>query len=128
MRRLLTFILLVLVFITGCNSKEENITSDITDWDSTSSISNESPDLISQLEITNVNTRRVGELNYIVGEIKNNSYESIDEIGDLAIYDEQGNLINVNKILIKISAGGVMAFDELAGRNVNPYSVRITDL
>jgi hypothetical protein len=94
---------------------------------SVSSIGTENNDVTDQLEVSNVTTFTANTLNDIRGTITNTGNNDINDVyGEMAIYDENGNLIRVKEMHIdSLKAGQSMAFDELVGQYTHAASVKL---
>jgi hypothetical protein len=125
MKRLtIVFAMTFLVLITACGAEKDTSSQLLSSYSDTSS-SDLNVDLASYMEISNVSMRTSGTLYYMVGEIKNTYTSSVDEIADLAMYDDSGKLVKVKKIIVKLAPGETMAFDELIGIDTPASSVKL---
>jgi hypothetical protein len=100
-------------------SSQNNITA--------SSIGTDNNDVTDQLQVSNVTTFTTNTLNDIRGTITNTGNSDLNDVyGEMAIYDENGNLIRVKEMHIDLlKAGQSMAFDELAGQYEHAASVKL---
>jgi hypothetical protein len=88
--------------------------------------SNNSNDITDQLEVSNVTTFTANTLNDIRGTITNTGNDINDVYGEMAIYDNAGNLIRVKEMHIdSLKSGQSIAFDELVGQYEHAASVKL---
>jgi hypothetical protein len=93
---------------------------------SASSIGMENNDVTDQLEVSNVTTFTANTLNDIRGTITNTGNDINDVYGEMAIYDNAGNLIRVKEMHIdSLKSGQSIAFDELVGQYEHAASVKL---
>jgi hypothetical protein len=65
-----------------------------------------------------------GKITYgIMGKITNTSDESIDSIGDIAIFDKDGKLIRLKALEVQLEPNGSMYFDEIVDQHQEGVNV-----
>lgn len=88
-------------------------------------------DALSRLSLSNFSARSDGTYVKAFGSITNSSSQPIDEIIDIAFFDENDGIIRVKKMIIKLNAGENMYFEELIGLTrdgtVVPKSAKLTN-
>lgn len=80
-----------------------------------SSINESKWDVLSNLELSNFSANSDGTYVNAYGSITNNSSDYIDEILNIAFFDENGGIIRVKAIMVEISPNSTMHFEELIG-------------
>ncbi|MFS0643748.1 hypothetical protein [Siminovitchia sp. 179-K 8D1 HS] len=122
MRKILMAIMGIAVILAGCGKeKEESLKvkqeqlDDIYAEDQDEDYSSTDNNLTDHLELVSWNSEDRSKLTYAVGEIKNNSDQDIDSIGDMVFLSEDDSVITVKKVMVKVGAGESIYFDELIG-------------
>jgi hypothetical protein len=124
MRIKLGLFILTVLLASGCENEESRYSSSLDYKNST--VPQVSYDMANFLEVGNFNQKSVGVLRYVVGSITNTGTTHIDEIGDMAIFDESGSLITVKKIVVNLSPNDTMYFEELVGQDVQGHSIKLS--
>ncbi|GEM_PF-5476989 len=75
----------------------------------------ESESYTKYLSLSNLSAKSDGTYVNAYGSITNTSSQHIDEIGQIAFFDEVGAIIRVKNIMVKLDAGETMYFEELIG-------------
>jgi hypothetical protein len=84
-----------------------------------------SQDMSSYLELSNVRPTHLNGLYNITGTITNTSSDRIDSIGDLVINDSNGNLTRIKALEVKLEPNQSMVFDEIVDTDQMGYSVEL---
>jgi hypothetical protein len=85
----------------------------------------EHQDMTSYLKISNLKATRSTGLNNITGQITNTSNVTIDSIGDIAIFDQKGNLIRIKALEVNLQPNESMYFDEIVDTKIVGYGVKL---
>lgn len=72
-------------------------------------------DALSRLSLSKFSARSDGTFVKAFGTITNNSSQSVDDILSIAFFDENGEIITVKRLIVKIEGGTSMHFEELIG-------------
>jgi hypothetical protein len=105
------------------NTSDEGYT--LTNTTNVSQYQNDSQDMSSYLELSNVRPTHLNGLYNITGTITNTSSDRIDSIGDLMINDSNGNLIRIKALEVKLEPNQSMVFDEIVDTDQMGYSVEL---
>jgi hypothetical protein len=105
------------------NTSDEGYT--LTNTTNFSQYQDDSPDVSSSLELSNVRPTHLNGLYNITGTITNTSSDTIDSIGDLVINDSNGNLIRIKALEVKLEPNQSMVFDEIVDTDQMGYSVEL---
>jgi hypothetical protein len=79
----------------------------------------------SELQVSDVKPTHSSGLYNITGKITNTSSEYIDSIGDIAIFDQSGNLIRIKALEVKLEPSQSMYFDEIVDTKQIAYGVEL---
>jgi hypothetical protein len=105
------------------NTSDEGYT--LTNTTNVSQYQDNSQDVSSYLELSNVRPTHLNGLYNITGTITNTSSDTIDSIGDLVINDSNGNLIRIKALEVKLEPNQSMVFDEIVDTDQMGYSVEL---
>jgi hypothetical protein len=105
------------------NTSDEGYT--LTNTTNISQYQDDSQDVSSSLELSNVRPTHLNGLYNITGTITNTSSDTIDSIGDLVINDSNGNLIRIKALEVKLEPSQSMVFDEIVDTEQMGYSVEL---
>jgi hypothetical protein len=115
--------------IVGFINDKYSTTSDegytLTDTSNINQYQDDSQDVSSSLELSNVRPTHLNGLYNITGTITNTSSDTIDSIGDLVINDSNGNLIRIKALEVKLEPNQSMVFDEIVDTDQMGYSVEL---
>ncbi|MEG0259926.1 MAG: hypothetical protein RR595_04870 [Lysinibacillus sp.] len=89
--------------------------TEIDNIDSGDYSSFESETVTKYLSLSNFSANSDGTYVNAYGSITNVSSQFIDEIGEIAFFDEDGSIIRVKNIMVTLDAGETMHFEELIG-------------
>jgi hypothetical protein len=105
------------------NTSDEGYT--LTNTTNISQYQDDSQDMSSYLELSNVRPTHLNGLYNITGTITNTSSDTIDSIGDFIINDSNGNLIRIKALEVKLEPNQSMVFDEIVDTDQMGYSVEL---
>lgn len=75
----------------------------------------ESETVTKYLTLSNFSGKSDGTFVNAYGSITNESSQFIDEVGEIAFFDEDGGIVRVKNLMVELDAGETMYFEELIG-------------
>jgi cell division protein FtsL len=99
----------------------ENMT--VEEYTASDEYKQEHPDMSSYLKVSELRSTHSAGLYKMTGKMTNTSNVNIDSIGEMVIFDKQGNMIEIKYMDIKLKPNQSMYFDEIVGTELAGDSI-----
>lgn len=83
---------------------------------------------LNELRVDNIGQNYKGSIHYITGEITNISDSMFNELIQMIIFNENGNVEKIQYVPVKVDVGETMYFEEIVGENRPGVEVLLQEL